>query len=373
MYRIGEFSSLKEISIKTLRYYDEINLLKPAIVDQFTGYRYYQEEQMKELDEINHYKELGFSLEEIKSLMNDKDKENIYQKKIAELSKEINEKERQLRIIEQIANRIPSIELRPYHEKYKIGKRMTLKKPEDYFKEIIKIKEEIDKYHIEVEDKVVCYFEVGYVDEDIDCFVGYTLKENQIPKEKGNLEVITNSKSEKQLIGHGKKVYQTYKDMIQYAHQHNIQIRGFVTAILREEEIEMYAEAYDLEEENKDYIYYLEHYQKDHPIDESLIGTYEIREILPDTKYMFNPNKQKSLLDTKYKTLELKNDGTTNYDTITWNGKYLLLQYKEKEIPLPIHKEKWDNAEYIIILMNESYEYYLSQRPMEYIYKKIKK
>ena len=41
MYKIGEFSALTGLSVKTLRYYDEINLLKPSNVDNYTNYRYY--------------------------------------------------------------------------------------------------------------------------------------------------------------------------------------------------------------------------------------------------------------------------------------------------------------------------------------------
>ena len=47
MYRIGEFSHLCETTIKTLRHYDKINLLKPTKVDNLTGYRYYEETQIK--------------------------------------------------------------------------------------------------------------------------------------------------------------------------------------------------------------------------------------------------------------------------------------------------------------------------------------
>ena len=49
MYRIGEFSFLNNITIKTLRYYDNINLFKPEIVDKYTGYRYYSDKQANEL------------------------------------------------------------------------------------------------------------------------------------------------------------------------------------------------------------------------------------------------------------------------------------------------------------------------------------
>lgn len=41
MYRIGEFSYLCERTIKTLRHYDKIGILKPKETDNFTGYRYY--------------------------------------------------------------------------------------------------------------------------------------------------------------------------------------------------------------------------------------------------------------------------------------------------------------------------------------------
>lgn len=41
MLRIGEFSKLSKTTVKTLRYYDKVGLLKPAFVDSFTGYRYY--------------------------------------------------------------------------------------------------------------------------------------------------------------------------------------------------------------------------------------------------------------------------------------------------------------------------------------------
>ena len=62
MYRIGEFSLLKKVTIKTLRYYDKIDLFKPAVIDKYTGYRYYDDNQLNTFDEITKYKQLGFSL-----------------------------------------------------------------------------------------------------------------------------------------------------------------------------------------------------------------------------------------------------------------------------------------------------------------------
>mgnify|MGYP003623550970 CR=1 FL=1 len=46
MFRIGMFSKMSKTTIKTLRYYDEIGLLKPEETDRFTGYRMYSTEQL---------------------------------------------------------------------------------------------------------------------------------------------------------------------------------------------------------------------------------------------------------------------------------------------------------------------------------------
>ena len=67
MYKIGEFSKLTDLSIKTLRYYDEINILKPSKIDNFTNYRYYEEKDLERLKKILYLKRLGFTLEEIKN------------------------------------------------------------------------------------------------------------------------------------------------------------------------------------------------------------------------------------------------------------------------------------------------------------------
>ena len=65
LYRIGEFASQCGLTVKTLRYYDEIGLLKPVKVDDFTGYRYYSDRQLDDVELIKILKTCGFTLEEI--------------------------------------------------------------------------------------------------------------------------------------------------------------------------------------------------------------------------------------------------------------------------------------------------------------------
>ena len=69
MVRIGVFARLSEVSIKALRHYDEVGLLKPAYVDEWSGYRYYTLEQLSCLYRILALKDLGFSLGEITTLL----------------------------------------------------------------------------------------------------------------------------------------------------------------------------------------------------------------------------------------------------------------------------------------------------------------
>ena len=69
MYQIGEFSKICQVSVKTLRHYDRIGLLKPAEVDRFTGYRYYDRSQLEWMLLIRRLKRYGFSLDEVQALL----------------------------------------------------------------------------------------------------------------------------------------------------------------------------------------------------------------------------------------------------------------------------------------------------------------
>lgn len=70
MFRIGEFARMSGISINTLYHYDNIGLLKPVRVDDFTGYRYYEASQLITLNKIIALKDAGFSLSEITEFLN---------------------------------------------------------------------------------------------------------------------------------------------------------------------------------------------------------------------------------------------------------------------------------------------------------------
>ena len=67
--QIKEFAELTGVSVRTLHYYDEIGLLKPASVDRYTGYRFYDDSSLLRMQEILFYRELDFPLKHICRLL----------------------------------------------------------------------------------------------------------------------------------------------------------------------------------------------------------------------------------------------------------------------------------------------------------------
>ena len=89
---IKEFAEFTGVSVRTLHYYDEIELLRPAFVDKATGYRFYDENSLLRMQEILFYRELDFSLKSIGEILSspnyDKSKALNEQKQLLILKKE---------------------------------------------------------------------------------------------------------------------------------------------------------------------------------------------------------------------------------------------------------------------------------------------
>lgn len=107
MFQIGLFSKMNRITTKTLRHYDEIGLLKPAYVDDFTGYRYYSSEQLPRLHTIIGLKQLGLSLDQIKSLLIESAGLDVFiDLKQKELNELINSAQQQLKLLESYQKKV---------------------------------------------------------------------------------------------------------------------------------------------------------------------------------------------------------------------------------------------------------------------------
>ncbi|WP_028778579.1 MerR family transcriptional regulator [Shimazuella kribbensis] len=102
MYTISRFSQLCKLSPRILRHYDKEELLKPIHVEKTNGYRYYEKSQLETAFLIKKLREYGFSLPEIRTILQTSDKElfiEFIRSKINELSYEVN---RHIKIITEM-------------------------------------------------------------------------------------------------------------------------------------------------------------------------------------------------------------------------------------------------------------------------------
>ncbi len=110
MLKIGDFSRLSRISIRMLRYYDDMSLLVPKCIDDFTGYRYYNEDQLPDAERITSLKDMGFSLSVVSEIIKQYDNPDALEKFLAvrhteALAEAYNIKQR-LRLLETTIERL---------------------------------------------------------------------------------------------------------------------------------------------------------------------------------------------------------------------------------------------------------------------------
>ncbi len=89
MYKIGEFSKIVDIPVRTLRYYAEYGVLVPSETDKYTGYKYYSDANVEEAKLIKLLKSLDFSLDEIIDCKDDINAD-VLEKKKAQIKEKIN-------------------------------------------------------------------------------------------------------------------------------------------------------------------------------------------------------------------------------------------------------------------------------------------
>jgi predicted transcriptional regulator YdeE/DNA-binding transcriptional MerR regulator len=111
MIKIGDFSKLAHVTVKTLHHYDQMGLLKPAHIDRFNGYRYYTLEQLPRLNRVLALKDLGFSLEEVRQMVGEEldaaELRGMLRLKQSELKRHLESEQARL---ERIENRLQEIE-----------------------------------------------------------------------------------------------------------------------------------------------------------------------------------------------------------------------------------------------------------------------
>ena len=118
--KIGEFSKLMQVTVKTLRHYELKGLLPPDEVDEWTGYRYYSIDQMQKLQTIRDLQRLGFSLDEIRDLFEG----DSHTPDVRQMDAKIKETERQLKQL--IARRNQLLEWRDSRKQIKTMEKFSI-------------------------------------------------------------------------------------------------------------------------------------------------------------------------------------------------------------------------------------------------------
>ncbi len=169
MFRIGEFSKMSKTTIKTLRYYDEIGLLKAETTDKFTGYRLYSTKQLMTLHRIQSFRQVGLTIDEIKWIMSGHDAAGVLEKRRAELMTEISEGQNRLSRIEfilsggtQIMNYTAIIKDLPECIVY--SKKILAPSYEAYFELIPAIGEQVTKKYPDLKLSTPEYCFIVYLD-----------------------------------------------------------------------------------------------------------------------------------------------------------------------------------------------------------------
>ena len=106
LLRIGEVARLFNLSVGTLRHYEQMGLLEPAYVDAASGYRYYGARQLSTLNTISHLRVLDLPLAQIREFVTTRDVD-LMQRQLAQQQELIERKRRELeRVSRKIDNRL---------------------------------------------------------------------------------------------------------------------------------------------------------------------------------------------------------------------------------------------------------------------------
>lgn len=142
MLKIGEFSKLSRVSVRMLRYYDAIGLLRPAEIDRFTDYRYYREDQLPTVGRITSLRDMGFSLADVAKILeiyDDRERlEGYFALRRRELEELNRDTARRLALLDAARKRLRkeedmryNVTLKTIPERYAATVRMTLPRYED--------------------------------------------------------------------------------------------------------------------------------------------------------------------------------------------------------------------------------------------------
>jgi DNA-binding transcriptional MerR regulator len=181
MYRIGQFSKIGKVTVKALRFYEEKGLIRPCHIDQATGYRYYDSGQLPRIHKIVALRQCGFSIPEIRQIVNGKRIAELFAKRKSLLEAAARETDEQLASINSYIESLNDSGNMDYQIVVKdlpgcivYSKRLIAPSYDSYFDLIPEIGEEAMAVNSDarcVDDPPYCFIEYHdgeYKDHDID-------------------------------------------------------------------------------------------------------------------------------------------------------------------------------------------------------------
>lgn len=198
MYRIGDFSKMSRTTVKTLRYYDEVGLLKPECTDSFTGYRFYSAGQLEKIHRIKALRQIGLSIEEIKQVLAGHNVKSILEKRKAEIIAQLEHSAEQLSRIEFILSGKEEESFMSYQAVIKelpecivYYKRVKVPGFESYYEIIPAINEECARANPDLKPAVPGYCFCVYLDgeyKERDFNVEFCVAVDRFGKEVGDIK-----------------------------------------------------------------------------------------------------------------------------------------------------------------------------------------
>jgi effector-binding domain-containing protein len=192
MLKIGDFSSLSQVSIKTLRYYDQRGLLSPVHVDPETGYRYYSASQLSRLHRILALKDFGFSLEQIAKCLEEKVtaeqmrgmlllRQAEQQARVGEEHDRLGRLQSRIRLIEQETSMQPEVILKEVPKQWIASVRETIANYPSIGKLYPRLFEELGPAMAQMTRCVALWHDPEHKESDVDAEAGVYLQSSVEP------------------------------------------------------------------------------------------------------------------------------------------------------------------------------------------------
>lgn len=378
MYKIGELSKLSNIPVKTLRFYDLEGLIRPDRVDEFTGYRYYSASKLSDCYRILAMKELGFSLEEIKT------QSKLSKEKLSEL---LAEKERELEELRTLTGQrigllqkltkglkeeshMFDIVVRKSDEIWVAYTRMILQSKEEGKQLLNKITSELPEEKIGSR-RVMIDYEVEYRTDSFDIGLGVEII-GKVPLMDGLQEkVIRFPEDTAGLICREEQYEEAVVALHQYLQENHYQITGAMYKIIYEDDtVEVKIPVCRLSAQKQ--APKNDNLEVPFENDERVIGHWELVDYLPD-KEMFHPQKPKTVPDhQRIKELYFLPGGEW-YWCFGWTKGYLLSSfgYPHQQGMNPYTVEEIHGEIYLFVEMKFEQYYQWGGKPEVWVFRKL--